>query len=124
MAAHWHAYSWTGHERPADSERINTASATPPLETAHWLLKSRQHVVDTFDIETGADQAYAWLEGELKQNERGPHDLAPEAQLAHARDCLDRGADVVWGYYSERGRYVSRTLVACPLDGYSCPAPQ
>jgi hypothetical protein len=120
--SHWHAYTWTGHERPADSDRTNMASATPPLETAHWLRKSVKPEA-TWPIPEGAEEAYAWLRVQLDEHPRASHDLAPEPQLEYARDCLSRGADVVWGYYSDRGRYISRTLVVCPRPGERCPAP-
>ena len=119
---HWHAYSWTGHERPADSDRRNMASATPPLETAEWLRKQVKPEA-TWLLPEGGDEAYAWLQGQLQEHPRNNWDVPPEAQLAHARDCINRGADVVWGYYSARSRYVSRTLVVCPRGGANCPAP-
>jgi hypothetical protein len=118
---HWHAYSWTGHERPADRDRRIPANAVPPLEVAEWLLKPARNVVATHPVSGGAVDAYGWLEAELKEHPRSPRDLPPEVQLEHARECLGRGADVVWGYYSDKGRYVSRALVVCPPEGRACP---
>lgn len=121
MASHYHAYAWTGHERPPDKERVVPENPTPPLEIAHWLKKPARHVVETYDVDTGGGDALKWLESELDEYARHERDLPRDAQLAHARDCIDRGADVVWGYYSGRGRYVSRALVACPPQGTACP---
>lgn len=118
---HWHTYSWTGHERPADSERRNPANAVPPLDVAEWLRKPARNVVATHQIPDGAADAYGWLEAELKEYPRSPRDLPPGPQMDGARECLERGADVVWGYYSDKGRYVSRALIGCPREGLACP---
>lgn len=117
---HWHAFEWTGHERPADSERRNPHNRVPPLAIAEWLDKPSSHVLATYGPDE-VDSAYAWLEGELKQHPRAAHDIADDPLLEGARDCLDRKTDVVWGYWSAKGRYVSRALIACPREGRPCP---
>lgn len=122
-AQHWHAFVYTGHARPADSERINPVNPTPPLEIAHWLRKPERHVAATFVIGEETSKAREWLEAQLDEHPRGEGDLPREAQMDYALDCLRRGDDVVWGYYSAKGRYVSRALVACPRLGEACPAP-
>lgn len=123
MAEHWHAYSWTGNGRPADSDRIVPSNATPPLEIAHWLRKPPTHVKATFMIGSESSKAQEWLEAQLDEYPRADHDLPREAQMRYAADCLRRGDDVVWGYYSAKGRYVSRALVTCTRAGEPCPAP-
>lgn len=120
---HWHAYIWTGHERPPDSDRIVPSNATPPLEIKHWLRKPPQHVKATFLIGDETSKAHEWLEAQLDEYPRGERDLPREAQMDHSADCLRRGTDVVWGYYSAGKRYVSRALITCPRPGEKCPAP-
>jgi hypothetical protein len=121
MTQHWHAYSYTGSQRPPDSERVNPSNPTPPLEIAHWLHKPARHVTATFNMSGGRDDAYKWLHEQLREQPRTERDLDADAQMAYAADCLHRRADVVWGYYSGRGRYVSRALVTCPPAGQECP---
>ncbi|MFD5708752.1 hypothetical protein ACFWGV_21805, partial [Bacillus subtilis] len=112
---HWHAFEWTGHERPADSERRNPQNRVPPLAIAEWLDKPASFVAQTYGPDE-VDSAYAWLEGELKQHPRASHDIDADPLLEAVHDYLARGADVVWGYYSAKGRYVSRVLIACPRE--------
>lgn len=121
--AHWHAFSYTGYERPADQERIRPENPTPPLEIAHWLRKPARLVEATFLLGDETTKAREWLEQQLAEYPRGDWDLPAEAQMRYAQDCLERGDDVVWGYYSAKGRYVSRALVCCPRAGEACPAP-
>ncbi|MFI6524986.1 hypothetical protein [Streptomyces uncialis] len=123
VAQHWHAYEWTGHERPHDSVRIDPSNGTPPLEISHWLRKPARHVVHTFDnSEDGVSRASGWMR---KGGEENPAlDEAAfglDARMTYVDDELRRGADSLWGYYSGRGRYVSRALIACPRGGTPCP---
>lgn len=113
---------FTGEELGRRTATAGTWPAQPPLETVEWLHKQVKPEA-TWPLPEGCDEAYAWLQGQLQEHPRNEWDVPPEAQLAYARDCINRGADVVWGYYSARSRYVSRTLVVCPRDGERCPAP-
>lgn len=121
---HWHAYAWTGHERPPESDRINPQSETPPLEIAHWLRKTPRAMRGgtLHDVEAACD----WLKGEITEHPKPPRSQdnrpADEVALEYARDCLERGTDVVWGYWSQQMRYVSRALITCPREGYACPS--
>jgi hypothetical protein len=136
-ASHWHAYAWNGAGRPDDRERRtypptgipefdakridNSASRIPPLVISEWLLKPAAFIEATYPIPDGRRDGYHWLRDELREHPRGPRDLEPEVQLAHAVDCMTRGADVVWAYYSRAGRYISRALIVCPRPGFDCP---
>ncbi len=119
---HWHAYTWTGSGRPADAERRIPSSPVPPLDIPHYLRKPASMLAGTFPIPDTGD-ARAWLEKQLVEYPRGDWDLPAEAQMRYADDCLARGDDVVWAYYSAKGAYVSRALVTCPRSGEQCPAP-
>ncbi|HEX5566679.1 MAG TPA: hypothetical protein VFY14_07075 [Streptomyces sp.] len=119
--AHWHAYAWTGHERPPDSDRTRPENPVPPLEIAHWLRKPARHVLATYGVDQ-ADQALAWLRSELEKHPRPERDLPADVQMEYSADCLRRLDDVVWGYYAGSGRYISRALIACPRRGVDhCP---
>jgi len=117
---HWHAYSYTGHERPPDSEMSQVDSPCPPIEVAHWLRKPASRIVGTH---TGRDTALDWLEAQLEDLPPVPHDLPVKTRLSYAEEFLGRGADVVWGYYTVTQRYAARAMIACPRAGENCPAP-
>ncbi|MGW0780349.1 hypothetical protein [Streptomyces sp. NPDC002913] len=121
MAGHWHAYAWNGGERPSDADRRTPALPNPPLTISEWLHKPKVHVLATYDMADGQAAARQWLITELERYPRGPRDLPPAAQLAHAADLMNRCTDVVWGYWSAQGRYISRALIVCPRDGAPCP---
>ncbi|WEV27932.1 hypothetical protein OYE22_24230 [Streptomyces sp. 71268] len=119
---HWHAFAWTGHERPPDSERVIPTNPTPPLEVAHWLRKQRKHVAATF---TDADAAVEWMREELAAWPMADQTLSTvESKIEFTRECLSRpDADVVFGFYPAVQRYVSRCLIYCPRPGEKCPDP-
>ena len=118
---HWHAYAWNGNERPRDVDRRNPVLPTPPLTISEWLDKPAEHVLATYDMSDGRTAAHHWLVTELERHPRGPRDLPPAAQLAHTVDLMTRCTDVVWGYWSAHGRYISRALIVCPRPGAPCP---
>lgn len=122
VAEHWHAYSWVGHERPDDSTRLNPLNGTPPLEIAHWFRKPRKYVVETFSNDVaGRREALQWMKECGEKHQYLAEESFPLAdRLKYVEDDLHRGADVVWGYYSTRSRYVSRALVACPRADTPC----
>lgn len=117
MTPHWHAYTYTGHARPPDSEARNPLSATPPLVIAEWPAKPRQMLVGTF---THAESAADWLEQQLKETPPMSTALPASAVLEYARARLaGHPGDVVTRYYTASS-YVCRDLVPC--EG-RCPAP-
>ncbi|MFG2183046.1 hypothetical protein ACGFLS_30605 [Streptomyces abikoensis] len=115
VAKHWHGYSWIGNGRPADTER-KPENAQPPLEIAHWLMKSKSRVAVTFpNNEEGQEKALEWMRKCAAEHVYLSEESFPlEERLAYTADDLSRGADVVWGYYSKGQAYVSRALIACP----------
>lgn len=118
---HWHAYTWNGRERPPDKARRDPALPLPPLNVGHWLLKPARFVLATYPAPDTNKVAYTWLRAELDAFPRGPGDLPAAAQLGYARDCLNRSTDVVWGYWSATGLYISRALITCPRPTIPCP---
>ncbi|MFJ3248385.1 hypothetical protein [Streptomyces sp. NPDC086782] len=123
VAKHWHAYHWVGHERPADAVRMQHSENYPAIETAHYLLKPVRHVVQTFqNDEVGQHGALAWMrEGGTEHVHVDAASFSLDSRLEWVWDNVKRGADVVWGYYTVKSRYVSRALVACPRGGQACP---
>ncbi|MEV3859115.1 hypothetical protein AB0J38_32980 [Streptomyces sp. NPDC050095] len=122
VAAHWHAYEWVGHERPADSTRRDPSQPVPPLDIADWLRKPSRFVAETFHNPDDVPAASAWMrKGGEEHVAVTDESFSLDAQMRYVDDCLARGADVVWGYYSVNTRYVSRALVACPREGHRCP---
>ena len=118
---HWHAYAWTGSDRPRDADRRDPTLPVPPLTISDWLHKSAVHLLATYGMPDGQAAAHQWLAAELERYPRGPRDLPPAAQLAHTADLITRRTDVVWGYWSAHGRYISRALIVCPRAGAPCP---
>jgi hypothetical protein len=120
MDKHWHAFSYTGHGRPRDSEARDPESPTPPNVVNLWFRKPRSMMDGTF---TEAAAAAEWLRREL--TEAPPQDPALSVQLylRSARDALHRGADAYVGYYTEHGRFLVRALLTCPRRGLPCPSP-
>ncbi|MFF7130700.1 hypothetical protein [Streptomyces sp. NPDC008240] len=125
VAQHWHGYAWVGHERPADQLRVDPSQPVPPLEIVHWLRKPSRHVAQTFrNDEGGVAAASRWMRDVGLEHAHLSEAFFPlDARMAYVDDGLRRGADVVWGYYSQKSRYVSRSLVKCPRpsDGMVCP---
>ncbi|MEU5753494.1 hypothetical protein [Streptomyces sp. NPDC047829] len=91
------------------------------MHVGHWLLKPARLLRATYPAPDTGQDAYGWLRAELDAFPRNPRDLPPSVQLAHARDCLDRATDVVWGYWSATGLYIARALITCPRTGIPCP---
>ncbi|MBQ1122665.1 hypothetical protein [Streptomyces sp. B15] len=112
---HWHAYTYTGGQRPKDSEARNLQAAVPPNTISHWFRKPQQMRAGTF---TDPDETHAWLDKEVRA--APPSD--EEGKLEYLRDCIARGADAYAGYYS-RGQFVVRCALVCPRDGERCPDP-
>lgn len=122
-AKHWHAFAWVGHERPADNVRTDPKQPTPPLEIAQWLLKPANRVAATFDnTPAGVKEASEWMRAGGEEHVYVSEEkFSLDERMVYVDDDLSRGADVVWGYYSQNSRYVSRALVACPRAGMRCP---
>ncbi|WP_269853980.1 hypothetical protein [Streptomyces sp. RPT161] len=107
-----------------------TRSEVPPLETAHWLLKSPALIRGTWDDPA---EAVGWLDGVLR--EYGPrfaaeHDRDPERlarQVARAAQTLAHGGDISLGYYLARPTFLSVAVVTCSPNradpALPCPTP-
>ncbi|WP_329176743.1 hypothetical protein [Streptomyces sp. NBC_01477] len=120
MTTHWHAYSYTGHARPPDSEARDPHSAAPPLVVAEWLRKPRSMLVGTF---ADPDDAVAWLAHQLADTPPMATSLPVRAALAYARDRLtQKPGDQVTRYYTSTA-YVVRDLIRCTGQAGTCPGP-
>lgn len=120
METHWHAFSYTGHERPRDGEARDPGAATPPIELDMWFSKPRSMMDGTFtDPEAAAD----WLERELTESPPPASALPVRLHMRFARAALRRRADAYVGYYTAHGGFLVRTLLACPRRGLRCPSP-
>lgn len=120
---HWHAYSYTGRSyTDALIRRGEAPNNYPPIEIKHWLTRPRDHIVATF---TDVEEAVGWLKQQLTA--APPADAAAfpiDDRVERNRATLAQtaGNDVVYGYYSTAGQYVSRALIACPRpDIPMCP---
>jgi hypothetical protein len=66
---------------------------------------------------------YQWLRGEMERHPPLDSELfSIDTRVGYAEQTLrqDTGADVVWGYYSTSGQYVSRAVIRC-LQGKAQP---
>ena len=117
---HWHTFSYTGHERPRDSEARNPQSPTPPNDLNMWFRKPTSMMAGTF---TQQAEAYDWLEQELLESPPPQTAVSVELHMQTARDALNRTADVYVGYYTAHGRFLIRAALTCPRPRERCPAP-
>ncbi|MFJ6568683.1 hypothetical protein ACIQNU_14755 [Streptomyces sp. NPDC091292] len=141
---HYHGYLWTGPKQRFDDEALRRPPHPdppppygrpeliqrykevmaefplvdlPPLETAYWLIKSRNLVRGTWPE---PKEAAAWLGERMTE-------YAPRFQSAADRDVtgpavlidcaaerLGWGGDVSHGWYLERPVFLSLALVCCP----------
>lgn len=128
---HWHAYAYTGRAYTDSAVRKGEAPSNyAPFMIKEWLRRPAEQVVESFE-----DPAIAakWLRAEMEQNP--PLQVASfsiDDRVGYAERTLRQsaGADVVWGYYSSTGRYVSRAVIRClqeerhtGLNPVSCPTP-
>jgi hypothetical protein len=123
VAEHWHGYTYVGQERPPDSMRRDPSNPTPPLEIADWLRKPKSLVKETFPNDpAGAKLASEWMRAcGTEHVYLGEAAFPLDDRMAYVDEALSRGADVVWGYYTQRTSYVSQALVACPRPSITCP---
>ncbi|HWM36109.1 MAG TPA: hypothetical protein VNS49_03175 [Streptomyces sp.] len=120
MDTHWHAFSYTGHERPKDSEARAPQAAAPPNDINMWFRKPRSMMDGTF---TEPAAAAAWLERELTESPPPATAVPVELHMESARDAFSREADAYVGYYTEGGRFLVRAVLVCPRKGERCPSP-
>ncbi|MBB1260898.1 hypothetical protein [Streptomyces alkaliterrae] len=117
---HWHAYGYTGHEIPPDSQARDDDRPVMPRELDAWFRKPKTMLAGTYHH---ADEAYAWLAKELGGHTPAPGGLPVAQHLEHAHRVLQLGQDAYIGYY-EPGRIVVRTLLTCPRGRERCPDPR
>lgn len=120
VTAHFHAYSYTGQGHTDGEIRKGLAPPTyPPIEIKDWLRRMPKRVYGEQDI----DAALGWLEQELNNHPPLDADSFPvKERLEYSRERLLQkvGRDVVYGYWSKKGRYVSRALILCTDTGAAC----
>lgn len=113
-SVHWHAFAYTGKGYTDGEVSKGIAPPSfPPRELASWLDRRPGLRVYT---DTQIDEAVAWLDKEL--NEQVPVDaasfpIATRLECSRARLREQANRDVWYGYWSTRGQFVTRALVAC-----------
>ncbi|MGW2508424.1 hypothetical protein ACWC0A_03130 [Streptomyces scopuliridis] len=91
-------------------------SNLPPIETAHWLMKSRTSVLGTWEE---PKEAAAWLGDRLAEyaprfDSDAVRDTTHVSMLVNsAVERLGWGGDVSLGIYLERLSFLSLALVTC-----------
>lgn len=103
-------------------------STHPPRLTRRWLQRDPKLISATCKT---ADEAAEWLGEWIEASPRRDGSYFPgethETELARtvefARGRLAGGGDVVKGFYTPGGEYMSASLISCPpRDGkWSCP---
>ncbi|NUK23962.1 hypothetical protein HRW23_13260 [Streptomyces lunaelactis] len=116
---HHHGYLWTGPKQRFDKEglrRTPRASDLPPMETAHWLMKSASSIQGTWQE---PKEAAAWLGDRLAEYE---HRFTSQTDCDGNRltllvnstsERLGWGGDVSFGFYLEHPVFLSMALVTC-----------
>jgi hypothetical protein len=112
-SVHWHCYAYTGKGYTDSEVGKGLAPQTfPPSEISQWL---RRKPMQTF-TEEQIDDALTWLEGELTTHLPIDAEGFPvKERVAYSRDRLMQrvNRDVVYGYWSVGGQYVSRSMIEC-----------
>ncbi|MEV4970007.1 hypothetical protein [Streptomyces scopuliridis] len=91
-------------------------SNLPPIETAHWLMKSEASVLGTWQQ---PKEAAAWLGDRLSEyaprfDSDAVRDITHVSMLVNsAVERLGWGGDVSLGVYLERSSFLSLALVTC-----------
>lgn len=110
---HWHAYVYTGKGYSDSEIRKGLApSHYPPIE-----IKNRKGPGQRLE---SLDAAMEWLEGELTTYEPLDAESFPvKERLEYSRGRLQQTAapEVIYGYWSRSGQYVSRQLFPCTHCG-------
>jgi hypothetical protein len=137
---HLHCYVWTGMGEdlrdeadrrvppPPGDPASFISSPLPPMRTCDWLLKPARRIDATH---TTVDGALAWL-AERYEAAR-PSFLHPDAEAAIglglrldlAREALEGGVDVQWGFWLTGGRFTTCGVVCCSPNRHArhrCPA--
>lgn len=120
MTAHFHAYAYTGQGYRDGEIRKGLAPPTyPPIEVKDWLLRRPLKLYSEPDIDAALD----WLEKELNEHPPLGAEFFPvKERIAYSRERLLQtvGRDVIYGYWSTGGRYVSRALILCTRTETAC----
>lgn len=106
-------------------------STVPPRLTRRWLLRDQSRVgAKTFGA---PDEAVEWLRTWIDDAPRRDgtympgetHETSLASMVEYARRTLAGGDDVVKGFYTPGGEYLSAYLISCPpRDGkWRCPKP-
>jgi hypothetical protein len=106
-------------------------STVPPRLTRRWLMRDQARVkAKHFDT---ADDAAKWLAAWIEENPRPDSAYFPDEPQAEqrsrkvefARRMLAGGNDVVEGFYTGGGEFMSASLIACPprTGQWRCPKP-
>ncbi|MGA5129390.1 hypothetical protein ACPCTO_06230 [Streptomyces olivoreticuli] len=117
---HFHGYLWAGDKAAFDKEGARrpespafALSETPPMQTAHWLLKPARIVRGTW---ADPREASTWL-GERLSAALGAR--FPDTVTAVA-ERLAGGGDVSYGHYLARPSFLSIAVVTCTPNS-ACP---
>ena len=120
MSDHHHGYTWLGSgrelgkdgpRRPAHGEFA--LSRVPPLELAHWLLKSPALVQGTW---RDPQQAADWWGARVRAHGDAllPHDRQQvSTRTQAAARAVAGGEDVAGGWWLAGGRFLSVCLIGC-----------
>lgn len=111
---HWHAFAYTGKGYTESEVAKGLAPPNfPPVELARWA--DRRPGLHVFTDEQ-IDEAVGWLERELNAHVPLGVEAFPIAdRLAYSRSRLsEKVSRSVWyGYWSQRGMFVTRVLFEC-----------
>lgn len=152
---HFHAYSWIGacgpksdfykeigrrppprSVEPGDpqvsADFIKThmldwkASDLPPVEIAHWLLRSPKHIKGTFKEPAAAlPWLSEWLDRMPYASARDKDDWVRYRRVLSAGEELSRGQSLSLGWYLTEQRFGSVAVVSCAPNNYypgiACP---
>jgi hypothetical protein len=94
-------------------------STHPPRVTRRWLLRDPKLITQTCETVDAASAWYAqWIESNPRPDGNYHADEPQDARRARKVDFVSRqlahGSDVVDGFYTAGGEYLSASLIPCP----------
>ncbi|WLQ34230.1 hypothetical protein P8A18_12625 [Streptomyces castrisilvae] len=120
---HWHTFRYAGKAYTDPQRRRGEAPSTfPPFAVKDFLSETSIKHAGTVDR---IPAALDWLkQGATSSPPVDGAQFLLEERLAWADRTLglERGADIIWGYYTNSQVYVSLSVIACPRRPHeACP---
>jgi hypothetical protein len=121
---HWHTFQYKGTAYSDPQRRRGEAPSNfPPFVLDEFLTRGK--LLETAGTLDEIAAALDWLKQGATTNpplDQASFPLPNRLAWAEQTLGLERGADLLWGYYTSSQLYVSMAVIACPRPrGEGCP---